>query len=276
MKEKVDKDGNISYIATQEQYVYTWMKDVNIKTYNKIDFLPRMETPDGVYNTFTDFNAVNKPKKNINIENTHMYKHLNNLCGNDSNVFNYVIKWLANRIQTPYDVPRTALLFKSIDGCGKDLFFDWFGKMIIGEDYFVVAEDVELLFGKFNDIIKNKILVVGDEIQASKTINLNESIKYAVTATVNNIETKGEPVYKNKNNIGYVFLTNNDFPLKITKTDRRFVAIKCDGSIANNNEYFTNLRKELNSGDIDRAFYDYLMGIDLSEVNFTTDRPITN
>lgn len=272
-----NKEGEITgYKPVQVNLVNKWMKDENIRTYNKIDFMPRMTTPDGIYNTFTEYIAVSKPKKNINIEDTLMYKHLNNLCGNDDKVFDYVIKWLANRVQTPYDIPRTALLFKSIDGCGKNLFFDWFGRNILDDKYYAEVEDVELLFGKFNDIIKDKILIVGNELQATKTINLNESIKYAITTNINSVESKGEPVYKNRNNIGYVFLTNNEFPIKITKTDRRFVAIKCNNDIANNNEYFTNLRNELNSGNIDRAFYDYLMNIDLSEINFTTDRPITD
>jgi hypothetical protein len=272
-----NKEGEITgYKPEQVNLVNKWMKDENIRTYNKIDFMPRMTTPDGIYNTFTEYVAVSKPKKNINIEDTLMYKHLNNLCGNDDKVFDYVIKWLANRVQTPYDIPRTALLFKSIDGCGKNLFFDWFGRNILDDKYYAEVEDVELLFGKFNDIIKDKILIVGNELQATKTINLNESIKYAITTNINSVESKGEPVYKNRNNIGYVFLTNNEFPIKITKTDRRFVAIKCNNDIANNNEYFTNLRNELNSGNIDRAFYDYLMNIDLSEINFTTDRPITD
>jgi hypothetical protein len=272
-----NKEGDITgYKPVQTNLVNKWMKDENIRTYNKIDFMPRMTTPEGVYNTFTEYVAVSKPKKNINIEDTLMYKHLNNLCGNDDKVFDYVIKWLANRVQTPYEIPRTALLFKSIDGCGKNVFFDWFGCKILGAKYYAEVEEVELLFGRFNDIIKDKILIIGNEIQASKTINLNESIKYAITTENNSIESKGKQVYKNRNNIGYVFLTNNEFPLKITKTDRRFIAIKCNNDIANNNEYFTNLRNELNSGNIDRAFYDYLMNIDLSEINFTTDRPETD
>ena len=38
-------------------------------------------------------------------------------------------------------------------------------------------------------------------------------------------------------------------------------------------EYFTGLRAELNDGDYDKAFYNFLMSIDCDNYDFTNNRP---
>ena len=48
-------------------------------------------------------------------------------------------------------------------------------------------------------------------------------------------------VYKNTHNIGSVFLTNNDNPIKIPADDRRFTGTEGNSQYANNKVYFTNM-----------------------------------
>ena len=45
--------------------------------------------------------------------------------------------------------------------------------------------------------------------------------------------------------------------------------------MCNNPEYFTELYKEIESGEYDRAFYDYFMSLDLENYNFIKERPQT-
>ena len=51
---------------------------------------------------------------------------------------------------------------------------------------------------------------------------------------------------------------------------------ECNFLYANNKEYFTNLYKEINCGEYDKAFYDYFLNIDLTEFDFINERPITS
>lgn len=260
----------------ETSFIDKWLKDESIRTYNKIDFLPCQVAPKGVYNTFKGFEASTKELfADVDIDNSLLMKHIFHLSGNDDKVFKYVLDCFANMIQKPYDLTRTALLFKSIDGVGKDTLFDYFGNRILGSKYYVVLTDVKKIFGSFNSMLENKILVVINESKSKTSFEYSDAIKDGITRTENIIERKGKESYKNSNNIFYTFFTNNKNALKVEENDRRIVAIECDSKIANDAVYFDALRNELNSGKLDRAFYEYLLKRDLSKVNFTKDRPTT-
>jgi hypothetical protein len=212
----------------------------------------------------------------INIKDTKVYQHLSNLCNNDEKVIDYTIKFLARKLQKPYKLTNTALIFRSKEGCGKDSFFNWFGNKVLGRQYYLNEDKTELIFGRFNDCIENKIIVVINETSGQDTFKLVNTIKNAITRIINKIEYKGMTPFDNTNNIGFIFLTNNKNALKIDLEDRRFVAIECNNLIANNKDYFDDLYKEFDNDQIARAFYDYLMSIDCDKYDFTGNRPETD
>ena len=113
-------------------FVSDWLKDETMRTYEKLDFLPKQPTPNYIYNTFNGFEAEKKTLIKTDIENSLIIKHIKNLCNNSDDVYNYVIKFLARKIQSPNILTNTALIFKSNEGAGKDMFFNWFGNKIIG------------------------------------------------------------------------------------------------------------------------------------------------
>ena len=204
-------------------------------------------------------------------------KHIKEIiCNDNEEVFIYFINFLANLLQHPYKKANTALIIKSIPGCGKDTIFNWFGNNILGNDYFFSDDSADLLFGRFNTCIENKILCILNEASGKDTFTINKKIKNAITRDINTIEYKGETPYQNINNIGYVFLTNNDNPLKISHDDRRFTGFECNSKYANNHIYFTNLIAEIKSKKYDKAFFDYFTSINLKDFDFTNKRPITS
>lgn len=282
---KYDKNGNviqeekIEYIETQ--FISKWVKDRNMRQYDKLDFLPQQTAPENVFNTFSSYCGSELPKLNeenkIIIEDTAIFKHIENVCNNDPIVVDYVIKFLARKLQKPYLLHRIALLFKSIQGAGKDTLFDWFGKKIIGKDYFYSGAFKEI-YHQFNrKYLFNKILVVITELSSQDSFSRDEDIKQSITRPEVKIEEKGKEAFIITNNIGFVFFTNNENPLKIDLNDRRFCAIQCNDSIANDNDYFNALYKEMDDAKINRAFYDYFMSIDVpDDYNFVVNRPITD
>ena len=279
MCEKMIKTRN-SYSIREEQFINLWFKDPDNRTYEQIDFLPRQTAPKGVYNTFKGFKVDKITKtKDIIIKDTLIYKHLCNLCNNEQPVIEYVEKWLARKVQKPYKLTNTAILFRSVEGCGKDTFFDWFGHEILGKRYYVNEDKIDDIFGKFNPAIENKIIVVVNETNGKDTKEVESSIKNALTRKINSIQYKGKTQFDNTNNIGYIFFSNNENPLKIDINDRRFQAIQCNNDIANNGTYFDSLRKEIEGEDkdqISKSFYDYLMSIECDDFNFTNGRVKTN
>lgn len=268
---------NIDNELTYVSFINDWLKDPLMKTYNNFDFLPNNKNvPNDVYNTFDKYEAEKTKLINTDVENSLIIKHIKNLCNNDDDVYDYVTNFLSRKIKQPSKLTNTALIFKSNEGAGKDLFFNWFGNKILGSEYYLNTEKSELLFGKFTSSLENKILIIVNETSGKDTFSINENIKNGITTEFNIIEHKGLKPYKNTNHIGYVFLTNNDNPLKVSIDDRRFCGIECNNSICNNKEYFTLLKEEMDNKKYDKAFYDYLLSIDSDNYDFTNNRPKTN
>jgi hypothetical protein len=279
-------------------FVNTWMNDPDILTYDRIDFLPCIKAPSHIYNSFNGF-EINKyitndgdnnnddaftlsfddnddTDKNLDIKQSYIYKHLFNLCGCNDEVLSYVLYFLSRKVKNPTILTNTALLFKSKQGAGKDMFFNWFGYHILGEKYYYNNSNTEMIFGKFNNELKNKILVIVNESSGSKNFKITEDIKDRITNKKNLIEPKGHNPVGQKNCISYIYFSNNDNPLQIAQDDRRFVAIECNNEICNNSEYFTNLDDEIKNKKYNILFYKYLLSLDSDTYDFTNKRPNTN
>ena len=282
-KEFKDVYENLRYLKFNEfhkqmvlsSFVDDWLKDANMRTYDKLDFLPQQQAPENVYNTFTGFEASNKELFDINIEDSLLMKHIKNICGNNDEFTNYFINWLSNMVQNPMKISGVMVLFSSPQGVGKDTIFNYMGQKILGSKYYVNEDKLELLFGRFNGMIENKLLIVINEASGKDTFKIDNNIKNAITRTSNTIEHKGCKPYEVNNCASFAGFSNNSVSFKIEPTDRRFTAQECNKDIAQNAEYFDALYNELNSGELDRAFYEYLMKRDIKNYNFQAKRPVT-
>jgi hypothetical protein len=268
-----DKYGNV--LQKEKSFIDEWLNDKTTKTYEKLDFRPCQQVPEDIFNLFEGFEAEKKQNNNINIKDTKLYEHLFNLCGREEASLEYTLNWLANIIQHSYKLTTTALIFRSVQGCGKDTFFNWFGNKIIGREYYFNDSKTDLVFGRFNSSISKKLLVVINEINQKETHNIIDAIKDATTKETNKIEVKGREPRFEQNNIHYIYLTNNDNPLPIEESDRRFVAFECNKDIAQDTNYFNDLYNELESNTVDKAFYDFLKTRNIEGIDFSKTRPKT-
>jgi hypothetical protein len=256
-----------------------WIKDENIRTFDKMDFIPSLsDCPKNIYNLFTGLEINNK--KNVVIYDETkidlILKHINILTGKHTDSFNYFIKWLAQIVQEPDKLSRTAIVFVSEEGCGKNIFLDFFGNHILGKKYYISTENMNTVFGKFAENLKNRLLVNLNEASGKDSFNLSESIKSTITDPTIDYEQKGIQNITLNNYARFIFTSNNNTPVKIGNTDRRFNVFKssCD-HIKLKDKYFGPLVKCMNDIEVQQIFYQYLMNIDIKGFNFEAQRPIT-
>lgn len=272
---KLVKVGDL-LVEEEYSFIYKWYKDPEIRTYKSFDFYPKANPPHGVYNLFNGFRAEKEAVCDIqDIKTTKMWAHMFNLCGRDEAIFNYLLKWVSHIIQKPYKRIGTCLLIRSIQGTGKDTFFNFVGSRLLGSQYYFNEANFELIFGRFNSMLENKILIVGNEVNASDTSGLFGKVINTITSPTISIERKGISAYETNNCSAFVFLTNNDFPFKIPESDRRFICWEASPEIANNPQYFSELYKEIESGKIDRLFYDFFNNYDIEDFKPSADRPFS-
>lgn len=266
--------------AEHVPFTSLWMKDPKIRVYDRIDFLPNCGSPT-IYNLFTGFDLEKYVCKN-EADVTPILNHMKIMVNHDEKSFDYFTAWLAQIIQEPNKLSGTSLVFKSKQGAGKNMFCDWFGKDILGEKYYYTTADINHLFGRFASGFKNRLLVNLDETSGKDTFLNSEKIKNRITCETMDYEKKGFDAITLKNFARILFTTNNDTPIKVEQKDRRLVLFECSnekcivGDDSNDNaKYFNDLKKTMQDKDVQKAFYDYLKGYDISKVNFIKDRPIT-
>ena len=255
-----------------ESFVDKWLLRSNVRTYEKIDFLPPPNhVHNHIYNSFDGFAVVCKEDTD-SVYIQPILNHVMLLVNHDS--YEYILNYLAHLIQKPGELPLVALVFRSEkEGVGKNLFFEMFlGNMLLGSKYMLQTADIDKILGRFS-MINDKLLVILDEAKGKDTFLNNEKIKNFITSPHIAWERKGIDGIKINNFARLLFFTNADKPVPIPFSDRRFACFDCSNEKANDRNYFKMLMKSMKCGYV--SFYQFLKDRDISDFDIVADKPQT-
>lgn len=259
-------------------FIDCWENDPQIRRVYGIRFNPRIDKPfyheDGClyYNLFSGLRASNLVKEGIIEDTTYLSQSLDfireRLCGGNVEFFDYFIRWLAHIVQRPWDKTKVMPIFMSpAEGTGKSMFFNWFGKVVLGRQYYYSTAKTQHIVGRFNSMMEGRLLVVFNEVRRQDTKDDVSTLKDIIDAPTITIEQKGLTSYEADNFCNFASTTNNEVPYIINDKDRRYTGIeskveKLETADAKfyGDTIFNFL--EPNDGFI-VAFYNYLMQMDL-------------
>ena len=219
-------------------------------------------------NLFEGFAVKNFPKKPTNIDA--IYQHILKLVNYNEKSYKYVLDWIADMFQNPHRSAGTMLCFKSIQGIGKNLFFEKVLGGIMGKQYIKVVNSIENLVGQFVDFSR-AILVIVDEIAEAEMSKVRNRLKAFITAEDHTTNIKFEKKCKFKNRTHIVGFSNDSFP-KIEQRNRRFFL--AESFETSDSVYIDNLLKACTKSGL-RIFYEQMISRDLKNYNSVRDRPIT-
>lgn len=262
-------------------FVTEWFKDATMRTYEKLDFIPPpLVCDDDVYNLYTGLRAETLPPTNntfdvLEFQCKVILDHIFFLSGKNPEVYKYFIYWLAQIVQKTGILSRTALVIKSIQGAGKSMFFDFIGNKLLGKQYYFCTAKSTDSFGQFNHLLQNKLLNIINEASGKDTFAMIEQIKTQISDEIITIEQKFKNQYQVRNCGRYVFLTNNDNCLKVDPRERRLCCFESSSDTRKDLSYFDTLADTFENDTITRAFYEFLLQVDISKVHFEKDRPKT-
>jgi len=263
----------------RRKFIDMWLEDEKRLQYERMDFFPNREAcPATIYNLFKGFNAEKyRPDEPLTKEQISeliapIITHIGYITGGYSD---FLLKWMANIIQTPHIKSEIAPLIRDMGGLlvegggtGKNTLFDWFGLQILGEDYYVVIGDNKELYSNFNSLFEGKLLVFVEEASGKENHSNTDLLKSKITGKKMNVNKKMVAQYRANDYARYVFTSNNRNPLPIRQGDRRFGVFDTDTCKRGDEKYFTDLYAELDKDIVKWAFFKYL-----SELN-TYDSPI--
>jgi len=241
-------------------------------SYRNIEFNPYLKedkTPKDIYNIFGGFRHKYDENHFVDMSKIKLIlDHIKEIwCKNDEKLNEFLLNIFAHIIQRPNKKLGIAILLKSRQGAGKSIILDIIGNYVIGENYYINTNNIEHILGKFNSIMEGKILTICDEISNyGGAHRSNDKLKSLITQEDQVIERKGVDPCKVKCYNNYIFLTNNDWVIKVEASDRRYFPIEISNEKIGNKEYFDKLSQHMND-IVGYELFHYLASRDISKFN---------
>lgn len=254
-----------------------WCNDDSRQTYDNVDIIPHdKKCPDNILNLWTGFYAERikdyKPAKEEDVQ--FFLHHIKIMCNHNQKYYDFVLNWIANKLQYPSSTTLLINFFTDEGGTGKGTLIDMI-KAIIGKDKYLLIDDMSRLFGRFNDMLKGIVLCHLDEM-SSKDLNPHyERLKALITSEDITIETKGQKGYTIANTIAYISTTQHAQAFKIKGGDRRIWTVEASEELKGNNEYFKKFRELLQDDNMIRSLYDFFMTRKVNKQLTERDYPVT-
>ena len=279
----VERDGGITLLNKNQLYerftsmtltpkkhsfIKTWLLDPEKKQYDTIDFVPE-NCPDTTYNLWKGYDVESVVSDGSGTIEPFL-QLANQLCNGETD---YFMKWLAFLFKHPASKPITSPVFTSVQGTGKNSFFDLIGRMMGKSLYYETSDADNHLFGRFASCIEKCKLLFIDEMESDAGFKHSSKLKGLITNERHTVEKKGVNSYTVQNLSGIVFASNNPTPVKVETADRRFFVFNPQKVL--DQTFFDGWRQWVKVPQNQRAVYDYLMDIDVSNVNWIEDRPMT-
>ena len=186
--------------------------------------------------------------------------------GNDE-IYKYILVWIASILQKPNFKTGTALVILGNQGTGKNVFTNVICKLMARYANENITS-IESVVGKFNAVLENKKLLVLNELQsidANKYLN-SDALKSVITDYKININQKNEPERLAENVANFMMVSNNNIPIKIETTDRRYMVTKTSDDKRGDFEYFDNLCDSFTPEFYENLFTFFMM-LDVSNYN---------
>ena len=267
----------------------SWMINAQYsKAKTLIGFYPKNDNPD-VINLFpkefkTVYKGEDKKVRSIfdhdfNFPDIHEL-FLKCLCNSRKDDYEYLIKWIALRIQKPEKKPLTVLIFLGTKGTGKGtlelILQELFGHIVIK------VSNIEMILQKHNQILINSFIVICDEANFIFNPHHMGRFKSYVTDRTVDIEPKNLPPFTVASCHAFIIFSNNRKVMNEDRDGRRsvyFDTVKYDPNDEDENkDFYKRFYKPLTDNASDNLkkqieeFRGFLDRLDISEFD-ATDRP---
>ena len=268
----------------KKRFVTAWLADEDIHLCEGVVVDPTL--PEGAgfdLNIWTGFDAAKLPP----VPDTDvlplvqpMLHHILRVYANDNEEHaHYFTRWLANPFQLPHAPTGVAILLYGKEGCGKGIIPTFHRLQVLGKGCSTHVEDPEKeLFSTHAGGLVNKVFVQADEVRVGHH-DRSESLKNIITNETITYEPKFAARMTLKNMVNLLMTTNNENATSISPTCRRYALFRCSNVYKGNIQYFTDLGKHLARPEVARAWYQYLMTLDMGKfqasIHFQEYRPRT-
>lgn len=235
-----------------------WMSHLGRRQYEMMLFAPGAPVPANVLNLWQGF-AVEAVEGDV----APWLAALRALVQQDADR-EYILKWLAWKVQNPGGVPDTIPILTGAKGTGKNSLFE--PVLAMFGPHGLLADNPELIAGRFTGHLMRVAFAVLDEAVFTGDPRQADAIKSRVTAKTMTYEQKGMDPIPGVNHCAFVMLTNHSHVWQATADERRAVVIEAGEALRGDLAFWRTYHAWLQQGGA-AALLAYLLTVDVSMFN---------
>jgi len=272
-EKKRTKDGIDRYLIGRRPLFDYWMEHCNRNQYKSLEFKPiagqvaggTVLPPGDIYNIYCGlaFEPVEAPVEKFNLILKHI---LNVICCGNAEAYEYLLNWFAYLMQYPDRQGGAVPVFRSGEGCGKNIIVDMFLRAF-GQAGTQLTSQNDLT-GQFNDFLALCAFVHLNESVFGGSHVSQGRLKSMISDDIISVEKKYSSRFVIKNSISIIISTNSDWAAPVGIDDRRYVNFDLDETHKGDEAYFNALAAQTH-GEGQAAFLYFLLHRDIKGFNPT-------
>jgi len=257
-----------------------WRRHPERREYYGVDFAPGRDpefmTPTGLfYNLWRGwpFDPEFRGNGDWNLLKEVMFE---NICDRDQEIYDYLMKWMAYSVQSPYGAQRVAFVMQGEKGIGKSMLANaWrnmFGK------HGLTTDEKDDVFGRFNNQMASTVACFLDEAIFAGDKSIGSKVKSRITEASIRVEEKYQPQQTIRNHLKFMIASNDQHVVAATQGERRYVVTDAKMNIRKPNPIYERAHLQLygtrqrpHTDGIQAMFYD-LMHYDMGDFDPERDR----
>jgi hypothetical protein len=242
-----------------------WLNSRDRREYDKLVYKPDGVCGEREYNTFVPLLGGSFPAAGGELGLERFLEIALNLVNGNVAHRDYLLKWIAMKIQKPWIVPGVCLVFTGPQGVGKSMFWSFVGNRLIGRSQYVYSDNISRdIFDTYSEAQMSNLLCLMEETSSSITRKMANELKAKITATEARINPKDVRPFSIDTYLSWVLLTNDASPVKLESGDRRYCVFNTGGAHKGDFGYWNETVEMLARDEVAGTVFSYLNGIDLT------------
>lgn len=267
----------LKYVAKSVSGVLADMiANMDLETYSHAQYVPFCLTKPFIgantFNTFVPFSLFNH---NLNPDikpfTQHaMYKLMRvDLTGGQDEPFQYLLSFIAHKLQRPHVRIDTALAFvRTVAGIGKGQMSKFLRVLFDNRNCSVVA-NLDHLFGQFNSHLRSSLWVFLEEIKSKGSAwEQAGRLKDLISSESQLWEKKHHETEYGRWYGSIVIFSNDSYGIRVEATDRRYILFDTDYTLRDNKEFHDLVDHETMDADYMTTAFHYFLNKDISNWNW--------
>ena len=213
-----------------------------------------LDIPDDMLNLWRGF-AIKGDQGDWSLMQRHLFQVI---CSGRSDLYNYLINWLAYAVQHLSEPIGVAVAFRGAQGAGKGIVARTLGK-IFGKHFAHIANGDQLT-GRFNAAVAMSCMVFLDEALWAGDKRGEGVLKALITEPRLQLEAKFRDPIMVDNRLRIIVASNEDWCVPAGIGDRRWFVLDVANTYAGteHRDYWAALYNEVHSGGAEAMFHDLL------------------